>query len=267
MKTELIKVTTNEEGKRLVSARELHEFLGLSKRFSVWISQYTDKNNKYDFEEEIDFTSVLTSTVVNNGANRELQDYAITLEMSKEISMLTGNEKGRQARKYFIQCEKQLKEIDNKANLLLAIYNGGQSGILASKKLTEIEVKEATAPLILKIEEDKPLVDFSNQILKSSDNILIRELAKIISDEVLTIGQNRLYDKLREWKMIFKNSTEPYQAYVENGYFVVEEKSIRTTYGTKLTKTTKVTPRGQIAIVEKFRKEVTKEMDSFPITF
>ena len=58
--------------------------------------------------------------------------------------------------------------------------------------------------------------------------------------------------------MIMKNSTEPYQAYVENGYFILEEKSVRTTYGTKLAKTTKITPKGQIAIVEKFRKEVNK---------
>ena len=263
MTTELIKVTTGEEGKRLVSARELHEFLEIGTRFDKWIPRMID----YGFEENIDY--IVTDIFVpnSNGGKQNKKDYILSIDMAKELSMIQRTEKGKEARQYFIQCEKQLKEIDNKANLLLSIYNGGQEGILASKKLTEIEVKEATAPLILKIEEDKPLVDFSNQILKSSDNILIRELAKIISDEVLMIGQNRLYEKLREWKMIFKNSTEPYQTYVENGYFVLEEKSVRTTYGTKLAKTTKVTPRGQIAIVEKFRKEVLQEMDSFPITF
>ena len=263
MTIELIKVTTGEEGKRLVSARELHEFLEIGTRFDKWIPRMID----YGFEENIDY--IVTDIFVpnSNGGKQNKKDYILSIDMAKELSMIQRTEKGKEARQYFIQCEKQLKEIDNKANLLLSIYNGGQEGILASKKLTEIEVKEATAPLILKIEEDKPLVDFSNQILTSSDNVLIRELAKIISDEVIMIGQNRLYDKLREWKMIFKNSTEPYQTYVENGYFVLEEKSIRTTYGTKLTKTTKVTPRGQIAIVEKFRKEALQEMDSFPITF
>lgn len=257
MTTELIKVTTSEEGKRLVSARELHEFLEIGTRFDKWFERMCE----YGFENNTDFNMDIFDQVQQEGnrqVSRTITDYAITIDMAKELSMIQRTEKGKEARQYFIQCEKQLKEIDNKANLLLSIYNGGQEGILASKKLTEIEVKEATAPLMLKIEEDKPLVDFSNQILKSSDNILIRELAKIISDEVIAIGQNRLYEKLREFKMIMKNSTEPYQSYVENGYFILEEKSVRTTYGTKLTKTTKITPKGQIAIVEKFRKEVNK---------
>ena len=110
MENELIKITTNEEGKKLVSARELHEFLGLQKRFSAWIEQYIKVDNEYLFLEGEDFTSVLTSTVVNNGAKRELQDYAITINMAKEISMVTKNDKGKQARKYFIECEKQLKQ-------------------------------------------------------------------------------------------------------------------------------------------------------------
>ena len=258
MNNELIKITTSENGKKIVSARELHEFLGLSKRFSAWFDTYA-KNEDYGFIEDEDFTSVTSSTVVNNGANRELQDYAITIEMAKELSMLSKSEKGKEARKYFINCEKQLKEISQKAQLLEKIYNGGQDGILASKQLTELEVKEATKELTEKIENDKPLVEFSNQVLKSKDNILIRELAKIISDEVVKIGQNRLYDKLREWKMIMKSSTEPYQTYIENGYFQLEEKSINTPYGTKITKTTKCTPKGQVAIVEKFRKEMVSE--------
>ena len=106
---ELIKITTNDNGKQLVSARELYEFLGLSKRFSAWFETYS-KNEDYGFIENEDFTSVLTSTVVNNGAKRELQDYAITIEMAKELSMLSKSQKGKEARKYFIQCEKKLKE-------------------------------------------------------------------------------------------------------------------------------------------------------------
>jgi anti-repressor protein len=252
---ELIKIT-KDNGKHLVSARELHEFLGLSKRFSAWFEQYSKEDNKYGFEDGVDFTSVLTSTVVNNGAKRELDDYAITIDMAKEISMITGTEKGKEARKYFINCENKLKEVNLKANLLLSIYNGGQNAVIASKQLAEIEVEEATQPLLEKIENDKPLVEFSEQVLKSNDNILIRELAKIISDEIKTIGQNRLYEKLREWGFVMKNKTEPYQKHIDNGYFVLEEKTINTPYGRKITKTCKVTPRGQIAIVEKFRKEL-----------
>ena len=145
--SDLIKITTNEEGKQLVSARELHEKLileeGKEERFSQWFKRHL----QYGFEENIDFTSVKIFTVVNNGAKRELQDYAITIDMAKEICMLQKSDKGREFRKYFIECEKKLKTIDNKAQLLLDIYNGGEKAIAASKKLHEIEVAPIKAEL------------------------------------------------------------------------------------------------------------------------
>lgn len=103
-------VHEKENGEKYVKGRELHEYLGLKKRFSAWIEQYITQDNKYGFEEKLDFTSVLTSTLVNNGAKRELQDYELTLNMAKEISMITGTDKGREARRYFIDCEKYIIE-------------------------------------------------------------------------------------------------------------------------------------------------------------
>ena len=84
---------------------------------------------------------------------------------------------------YINALENKLEEQNKKANLLLQIYNGGQEGVIASKKLAEIEVQEATKPLIDKIEEDEPLVIFANRVIKDGDNILVRELAKIATDE------------------------------------------------------------------------------------
>lgn len=92
-----------KDGKQLVSARELHEFLDVTERFQQWFDK---RVKKYEFIEDEDFTSVKTFTVVNNGAKKELQDYAITIEMAKELSMVQDNAKGKVARKYFIQCEK-----------------------------------------------------------------------------------------------------------------------------------------------------------------
>lgn len=148
------------------------------------------------------------------------------------------------------------QEINKKANLLLSIYNGGQEGVIAAKQLSDIEVKEATKPLLDKIEEDRPKVEFTEVVLKSSDNILVRELAKIATDEGIKIGQNNLYKKLREWGYIFKNGTEPYQHVMDKGYFVVKETASKTPYGVKLNKTTLVTPLGQVKIIEKLRKEL-----------
>ena len=102
---ELIKIR-EENGQQLVSARELYEFLGTTERFSNWFERYC----KYGFEENLDFTSVKNFTVVNNGAKKELQDYAMTIEMAKEFSMLQRTERGKEARKYFISCERKLKQ-------------------------------------------------------------------------------------------------------------------------------------------------------------
>lgn len=149
------------------------------------------------------------------------------------------------------KIEEQRLQITEKEKCILAIYNGGQEGILASKRLVEIETK----PLVDKIEEDKPKVTFANRVIKSGDNILVRELAKIVSDEGVTIGERRLYARLREWGYICKNSTEPTQRAMNQNYFVVQVGTIKTPYGIKETKTTKVTPKGQIRIVERILEE------------
>ena len=106
-----------------------------------------------------------------------------------------------------------------------------------------------------RLKEQEPLVLFAGTCLKSKDNILVRELAKIAKDKSIEIGEKRLYQKLREWKIIMPDSTEPYQEYIDRGYFVVEEKPVNTPYGVILSKTTKVTPKGQVYIIEREIKE------------
>lgn len=155
---------------------------------------------------------------------------------------------------YFTMRE-QIK-LSKKQELQLTILNGGDlEKVTALANYEKLVVKEVTQPLLNKIEEDKPLVTFAERIIKDGDNILIRELAKIISDQGLNIGEKKLYSKLREWGYIFKNSTEPTQRVIDNGYFVVITKIINTPYGTKETFTTKVTPKGQVKIVERILKE------------
>lgn len=106
---ELIKIT-EKEGQQLVSARELHEFLGVKTKFTDW---FNGRIKKYEFIENSDFILVSEKKETNNPKNptTEIKDYAITIEMAKELSMVENNEKGNQARKYFIQCEKKLKEV------------------------------------------------------------------------------------------------------------------------------------------------------------
>ena len=126
---ELIKITKNEEGQQLVSARELHGFLEVKTRFNDWIK---NRIEKYGFKENIDYTKILVQCI--RGQNE--YDFALVLDMAKELSMVENNEKGRQARKYFIKCEEKLKEeISNKElteadkiNKLLTLLPAEQRG-------------------------------------------------------------------------------------------------------------------------------------------
>ena len=268
---ELIKIES-KDGELLVSARDLHKVLildeGKAERFSQWFNRYL----KYGFEENIDyFTGVKKFTVVNNGATRELEDYALKLDMAKEICMLQRSEKGRECRKYFIECERKLKEnklqLTRKEELQLKLFsNDSMEVVNAHKELVQIEVEEATQPLLTKIKEDEPLVTFADRILKEGDNILVRDLAKIASDEGYKIGERRLYNKLREWKYICNGSTMPTQYAMEREYFIVETGTIHTPYGHKQIFTTKVTPKGQIHIVERLIKLQKKEESQGLIT-
>ncbi|KAA8718793.1 toxin-antitoxin system, toxin component, Bro family protein [Lactococcus garvieae subsp. garvieae] len=102
---QLIKITHNENNDQVVSARELHKVLGVKTRFSLWWEQNTSL-----LVEGEDFTSVVSTTVVNNGANRKLQDYAVTADNAKHLAMQSQTKKSREIRDYFIQVEKEFKK-------------------------------------------------------------------------------------------------------------------------------------------------------------
>ena len=107
---ELIKLqpqTINGNTIETVSARELHEFLGNGDMFANWIKHRVEK---YGFVENQDFVSFLVATKKPNGG-RPSQEYFITLDMAKQLAMVENNEKGMQVRKYFIECEKKLREV------------------------------------------------------------------------------------------------------------------------------------------------------------
>ena len=99
--------------------------------------------------------------------------------------------------------------------------------------------------------EMKPKAEFADKIAKSQDNILIRQMAKLLCDNGYEIGEKRLYQWLRDRGALMKNN-EPYQQYITKGYFVVQEHSILVDGASKyrLVHTTKVTPAGQMWIVK-----------------
>lgn len=206
---ELIKIHISED-RQLVDARELHEFLNVSSRFNDWI---TGRINKYGFIEGQDFTA-FTENIVNGGRKIE---YAITLDMAKELSMVENNEKGRIARKYFIQKEKEAK------------FNVAQiSKKDLAKMLYDSEVEKERLQILSKNQQSEiarlePKAQYLNQILDDESLIDIGQAAKILG---LPYGRNTLFKKLREKGIFFKQRNEPLQEYVDRGYFVLKEKRI-----------------------------------------
>lgn len=133
-----------QNNENLVSARELYDFLENTERFSSWFSRQL----QYGFEEEIDYVGC---KVFNTLANQELQDYLIKLDMAKEISMLAKNEKGRVARKYFIEIEKEFKNIVVKTEeeMILELFPNTDMALVTmtantirQNKVLAIELKE-----------------------------------------------------------------------------------------------------------------------------
>ena len=102
---ELIKLTKNEQGIETVNARELHAFLESKRDFSTWIK---DRITEYEFIENKDFVCTTNSGSKGRGGHNRIE-YFILLDMAKELSMVERNDKGKQARLYFIECERIAK--------------------------------------------------------------------------------------------------------------------------------------------------------------
>ena len=193
---EILKVNYDDD-RITVSARELHEFLELTERFSSWFNRM----KQYGFVENQDY---LGRKVFNTLARQELQDYEITLDMAKEISMIQRNEKGKQARQYFIEVEKQW----NSPERVIA------RGLIESQKIIE--------NLNRQVIEMKPKVEFFDQVASSKSAIQMSEVAKVL--DYPGYGRNRLFEFLRSKKVLMTNNI-PYQKYVDCGYFrVIEQK-------------------------------------------
>jgi phage anti-repressor protein len=106
----LVSIYEDKETRRVINARELHEFLESGTRFNDWISRRIEQ---YGFIEGEDFYSILSKT---SEGGRPTTEYYIVIDMGKELAMVENNEKGRQVRKYFIECEKRAKSLNNPAS-------------------------------------------------------------------------------------------------------------------------------------------------------
>lgn len=199
----LININQDNSGNQVVSARELHTFLEVQTDFTDWCKRMFE----YGFTENQDYIILLKFEEKPISKSNPI-DYALTLDTAKEISMLQRSEKGKQARRYFIECEKKLKEAIPK---------------LSRKEmaLMVIEQEEKLERLQLENDKLKPRSEFIDKVFVTNDLITMSQTAKILK---LPYGRNTLLKNLRHKGILFKNSNEPYQHYVDKGYFVVKEK-------------------------------------------
>lgn len=229
---ELIKVTTNENDEQLVSGRELYKFLEVTERYSSWFERML----KYGFVENVDYVGC---KVFNTLAKQELQDHSLKLDMVKEISMLQRTEKGKQARQYFIQLEK--------------FWNSPE---MVTKRALEFQQKKIET-LQLENAQLKPKALFADSVSASHTSILVGELAKLIKQNGVNIGANRLFHWLRENGYLIKRKGSdwnmPTQLAMEQELFEIKETIVSHSDGhTSISKTPKVTGKGQIYFVNKF---------------
>lgn len=235
---QLITTSTNENGEIIVSGRELHEFLEVSERYNSWFKRMLG----YGFTEGTDFTSVKTFTVVNNGAERELDNHAIKIDMAKEISMIQRNEKGKQARQYFIEVEKR--------------WNDPDMIIKRAHEILERKVaKLTTANLMLEqqVKELKPKADYVDSILKNKGLVAIGQIAKDYGMSAM-----KMNELLHELKVQYKQSGQwlLYAKYQAKGYTHSETINITRTDGSPdIRMNTKWTQKGRLFLYELLKKE------------
>ena len=133
MTTQLISVfngTISNETALLCNARDLHAFLAVGKRFATWI---TERISEYQFVENQNYIAISQKREIGHGRGRK--DYHLTLDTAKELAMVERNEKGRQIRRYFIECEKKLRQDTARtqntlnADIIMRIRNGTVTNI------------------------------------------------------------------------------------------------------------------------------------------
>ena len=234
---ELIKVDYNGD-RPAVSARDLHDFLEVETAYKDWFPRMCE----YGFKEGEDFNLLKNERVQMEGGrmvSRTVKDAALSIDMAKEICMIQRNEKGRMARQYFLALEKDWNSPEKVMARALQI---------ADRKIKALETKA---------QENAPKVLFADAVSAAHTSILVGELAKLLKQNGVDMGQNRLFRWLRANGYLIRRQGQdfnmPTQKAMELGLFEIKETAISHADGhTTVSKTPKITGKGQQYFVRKF---------------
>lgn len=234
----MFNIQEKENGEIAISGRELHQALEVKTRYNDWFERMIN----YGFEENSDYTALTQKRVTAQGNAVNYLDHALTLDTAKEIAMIQRSEPGKRARQYFIQVEKAWNSPEMIMQRALKIANN---------TINQLETK---------IERDKPKIVFADAVATTKTSILVGELAKIIKQNGVNIGQRRLFKWLRQNGFLIKRQgvdyNMPTQYSMERELFEIKETSITHSDGhTSISKTPKVTGKGQQYFVNKFLGE------------
>jgi len=194
---EIQKINIGDAETNTVNARELWEFLGSQRQFADWI-EYKVKQCR--LKEGFDF---IHKFVKNPSGGRPSNEFYVSIDAAKHISMMEGTDRGFEVRDYFIDCERRLKSIDHSKMSKLDIL----------KMALESETERLR--LEQKIEDDKEDVEFAQRFRTAHGRWMVGEVAKFIG-----AGPNKFWEWLRDTRIIMRTSRDtPYQHYFDKGYF------------------------------------------------
>ena len=238
----LINLQEQENGEIAVSGRGLHEFLEINTRYNDWFKRMTE----YGFTENEDFNLVNFDRVEVEGSRevkRTITDHEIKLDMAKEIAMIQRNEKGKQARKYFLDVEKKWNSPEMIMKRALEIANKNVENLM----LENNQLEE-------KIQTDKPKVLFSEAVENSSDLISVKEMATLITQSGFEIGQNAMFEYLRKYRYLCSKKGSLYHLPTKKyeHLFKVTKRTIQGTESIHVKNTPKINGKGQLYFIKKF---------------
>lgn len=227
-----------DSGDPTVSARDLHEGLEIKTAFKDWFPRMAE----YGFDEGKDFCSKKSEST----GGRPSVDYEVSVDMAKQICMIQRTEKGRTYRQYFIDLEKAWNTPEQVFARALK---------MANQKIDELKADKSI--LIEDVQRMKPKEIFADAVSASHTSILVRELAKLISQNGIDTGEKRLYKWLRDKGYLIKKKgddwNKPTQLSIRRGLFELKETVFINGEGKSTSSTTtKVTGKGQRYFINKF---------------